>query len=221
MCRLLGISRSWFYGFQAGQDARNCREANRGRRDQELLPKIKGFFTASRQRYGSRRIHRDLVDVGEVVSERRVARIMRENRVSPRLRKRRRPVTTDSRHNMRPSPNLLEQQFHCDTPNTVWLADITYVGTGQGWLYVAAIKDMATREIVGWAMADHMRAELCCDALKMALGRRQICLGLVHHGDRGSQYAGEKYRRILSRFGITQSMSRKGQCLDCEYGIAA
>ena len=124
------------------------------------------------------------------VSERRVARIMRENKVSPLLRRRRKPVTTDSNHKLKPSPNLLEQKFHCQTPNTVWLADITYIDTDEGWLYLAGIKDMATRGIVGWAMEDHMRAELCCEALKMALGRRGPVPGLIHHSDRGSQYAG-------------------------------
>ena len=105
--------------------------------------------------------------------------------MSPLFRKRRKPVTTDSNHKLKPSPNLLEQKVHCQTPNTVRLADITYIDTDEGWLYLAGIKDMATREIVGWAMEDHMRAELCCEALKMALGRRGPVPGLIHHSDRG------------------------------------
>lgn len=208
------LCRGWFYGFLASQAARDQRQVDRNARDLELLPKIKTFFKASRKCYGSKRIHQDLVADGEAVSERRVARIMRENKVSPPLKKRRKPVTTDSNHKMRPSPNLLEQDFHCLTPNTVWLADITYIDTDEGWLYLAGVKDMATREIVGWAMEGHMRAELCCDALTMALGRRGPVPGLIHHSDRGSQYAGTKYRKMIKKAELTQSMSRKGECLD-------
>ena len=197
LCRLLGLSRSWVYGFQATQDARTQQSEERERRDQALLDLIRTFFKASKACYGSKRIHCDLRDAGETVSERRVAKIMRENKISPRLRIKRKPITTDSSHKMKPSPNLLEQEFHCLAPNTVWLADITYVDTDQGWLYLAGVKDMASREIVGWAMADHMRAELCCDALKMALGRRGPVSGLIHHSDRGSQYASEDYRKLL------------------------
>ncbi len=174
LCRVLEISRGWFYGFLATQPARDQRKADRDARDArdlDLLPKIETFFKTSKKCYGSKRIHQDLVADGETVSERRVARIMKENKVSPRLNKRRTPVTTDSNHKMSPSPNLLEQEFYCLTPNTVWLADITYIDTDEGWLYLAGVKDMATREIVGWSMEDHMRAELCCDALTMALGR--------------------------------------------------
>jgi transposase InsO family protein len=125
-----------------------------------------------------------------------------------------RAVTTDSNHKLKPSPNLLEQKFHCQTPNTVWLVDITYNDTDEGWLYLAGIKDMATREIVGWAMEDHMRAELCYEALKMALGRRGPVPGLINHSDRRSQYAGGKYRELIGKAHLTQSMSRKGECLD-------
>ena len=110
--------------------------------------------------------------------------------------------------------NLLEQAFHCLTPNTVWLADITCIDTDEGWLWLADVKDMATREIVGWAMEDHMRAGLCCDALTMALGRRDPVPGLIHHSDRGSRYAGGEYRKLIKKAGLTQSMSRKGECLD-------
>ena len=214
LCRLLKMSRGWFYGFRISQPARDQRSFERKAREKELLPKIRAFFKASKKCYRSKRIHQDLLADGAAVSERRVARIMKENNVSPRLKKRRKPITTDSNHKMSPSPYLLEQEFHCLTPNVVWLADITYIDTDEGWLYLAGIKDMATREIVGWAMEDHMRAELCCEALKMALGRRGSVPGLIHHSDRGSQYAGEKYRQLINKAGLTQSMSRKGECLD-------
>lgn len=214
LCRVLQVSRGWFYGFQSNQSARERREECREARDLELLPKIHASFKASKGCYGSKRVHQDLVADGEVVSERRVARIMRENKISPRQKKRRKPITTDSNHKMQPSPNLLKQEFDCLTPNTVWLADITYIETDEGWLYLAGVKDMATREIVGWSMEDHMRAELCCDALKMALGRRRPVPGLIHHSDRGSQYAGTEYRKLIKKAKLIQSMSRKGQCLD-------
>lgn len=214
LCRIVGVSRSWFYGFVQSQSARDHRQTRRVNRDAELLPKIKLAFSQSKKRYGSKRVYKDLKADGEDVSERRVARIMRQNKISPRLHKRRKPRTTDSNHSLRPSPNLLEQQFECTVPNRVWLADITYVDTDEGWLYVAAVKDMATREIVGWAMDDHLRSELCCDALKMALGRRGPVPGLIHHSDRGVQYAGSEYRAVLGSAKIIQSMSRTGQCLD-------
>ena len=214
LCRVPAISRGWFYGFLASQPARDQRQADRDARDPELLPGIKTFFKAGRKCYGSKRIHQDPVADGETVSERRVARIMKENKVSPHLNKRRKPVTTDSNHKMSPSPNLLEQEFHCLTPDTVWLADITCIDTDEGWLWLAGVKDMATREIVGWAMEDHMRAGLCCDALTMAPGRRGPVPGLIHHSDRGSRYAGGEYRKLIKKAGLTQSMSRKGECLD-------
>ncbi len=214
LCRLVRLSRSWFYGRHAGQDARDERQNRRAAQDKALLERISHFFKASKERYGSKRIHRDLCADGERVSERRVARTMRENKISARLRKPRKPVTTNSNHKLTPSPNLLQRAFHCTTPNTVWLADITYVETDEGWLYLAAVKDMATREIVGWAMADHLRAELCCDALRMALDRRVPVPGLILHSDRGVQYASGDYRKIIHRAKLTQSMSRKGECLD-------
>jgi len=139
---------------------------------------------------------------------------MREHGLVVLRKKRRLPVTTDSRHGHPIAPNLLEQKFETTKPNTTWLADITYVATGEGWLYVAAIKDMATREIVGWAMDDHLRAELCERALLMAIQRRQPPKGLIHHSDRGVQYASTSYQKILKRHGLTPSMSRKGNCLD-------
>jgi len=204
----------WFYGFPASQPARDQRQAGREARDHALLPKIKAFFRVSKKCYGSKRIHQDLLAAGEVVSERRVARIMKETRCLRFFASVEKPITTDSNHKLKPSPNLLEQKFHSQTPNTVWLADITYIDTDEGWLYLAGVKDMATREIVGWAMEDHMRAELCCAALEMALGRRGPVPGLIHHSDRGSQYAGGDYRKLIKKAELTQSMSRKGECLD-------
>ncbi|WP_221931565.1 IS3 family transposase [Palleronia caenipelagi] len=143
LCRLVRLSCSWFYGHGAGEAARESREARRAARDKALLERISHFFKASKHRYGSKRIHRDLCADGERVPERRVARIMRENRISAGQRKPRKPFTTNSNHKLTPSPKLLGRSFHCTTPNTVWLADISYVDTGEGWLYLAAIKKCA------------------------------------------------------------------------------
>ncbi|WP_185962325.1 IS3 family transposase [Palleronia caenipelagi] len=141
LCRLVRLSRSWFHGHGAGEAARESREAGRAARDKALLERISHFFKASKGRYGSKRIHRDLCADGESVSERRVARIMQENRISARPCEPRKPFTTKSNHQLTPSSNLLQRAFHCTTPNTVWLAHISYVDTGEGWLCLAAIKE--------------------------------------------------------------------------------
>jgi transposase InsO family protein len=143
-----------------------------------------------------------------------VARLMREMGLSARRGRRRPPRTTDSRHDLPVAPNLLDRRFAAERPDTVWLADVSHLPTGEGWLYLAAIEDLATREIVGWSMADHLRAGLCVDALVMALQRRRPEAGLIHHSDRGVQYAAEPYRQVLERHGIRRSMSRRGNCLD-------
>jgi len=147
-------------------------------------------------------------------ARRRVARLMREMGLAARRGRRRAPRTTDSRHDIPVAPNLLDRNFAAERPDTVWLADISYLPTGEGWLYLAVIEDMASREIVGWSMADHLRAELCIDALVMALQRCRPEPGLILHSDRGVQYASNPYREVLERHGIRQSMSRRGNCLD-------
>src|SRR5947209_811637 len=139
---------------------------------------------------------------------------MREMGLSARQEQSRPTRTTDRRHDLPLAPTLLDRHFDAERPDTVWLADISYLPTDEGWLYLAAIEDLATREVVGWSMADHLRAELCVDALVMALQRRRPEPGLIHHSDRGVQYAAEPYRKVLKRHGIKQSMSRKGNCLD-------
>ena len=139
---------------------------------------------------------------------------MREMGLAARRGRRRAPRTTDSRHELPVAPNLLDRNFVADRPDAVWLADISYLPTDEGWLYLAAVEDLATREIVGWSMADHLRAGLCVDALVMALQHRRPGPGLIHHSDRGVQYAAEPYREVLRRHGIKQSMSRRGNCLD-------
>jgi putative transposase len=210
LCRVIGVSVSGFYAWlQAIPITQRRAEA-----DAELRGHIGRIFGARRQIYGSPRIHAELRREGRRHSRRRIERLMREMGLSARQGRRPVPRTTNSRHDHPIAPNRLERNFTADRPNQVWLADISYIARDEGWLYLAAVKDMATREIVGWSMADHLRAELCIDALVMALQRHPPSSGLIHHSDRGVQYAAEPYRAVLERHGIVQSMSRRGNCLD-------
>jgi putative transposase len=209
-CRAIGASVSGFHTWLRAIPAARIR----AEAEAELRGHIGRIFSARRRVYGSPRVHAELRREGRRHSRRRVARLMREMGLQARRGRRRAPRTTDSRHDLPTAPNLLDRNFVADRPDTVWLADLSYLSTDQGWLYLAAIEDLATREIVGWSMADHLRAGLCVDALVMALQRRRPSPGLVHHSDRGVQYAAEPYRRVLERHGIKQSMSRRGNCLD-------
>jgi putative transposase len=206
LCKVVGVAASGFYAWlRRGPSQRRAD-------DERVKEKIKAIFTNSRQTYGSPRIHAELQETGLRISRKRVDRLMRESGLVPLVRRRWVPRTTDSRHHHVVAPNLLEQKFTADRPNAVWLADISHIPTGEGWLYLAAIKDMATREIVGWSMADHLLAELTCDALVLAIRRRQPPAGLIHHADRGVQYACTDYQAILQRHGLLSSMSRRGNC---------
>ena len=187
---------------------------NRAAAEAELRGHIGRIFTARGRVYGAPRVHAELRREGRQHARRRVARLMREMGLSARRGRRPTPRTTDSRHDLPVAPNLLARDFAAARPDTVWLADISYLPTDEGWLYLAAIEDMATREIVGWSMADHLRAGLCVDALVMALQRCRPPEGLIHPSDRGARYASGPYRQVLERHGIKQSMSRKGNCLD-------
>jgi putative transposase len=210
LCRIVGASVSGFYAWLRAIPA----VQSRADIEAELRGRIDRLFSARRRVYGSPRIHAELRREGRRHSRRRVARLMREMGLTARRGGRRMPRTTDSRHDLPVGPNLLGRRFAAERPDAVWLADLSYLPTDEGWLYLAAIKDMATREIVGWSMADHLRAGLCVDALVMALQRHRPPEGLIHHSDRGVQYAAEPYRQVLERHGITQSMSRRGSCLD-------
>ena len=210
LCRVVGASVSGFYAWLRAIPA----VQNRAKTEAELCDHIGRIFAAFRRVYGSPRVHAELHREGRRHGRRRIERLMRQMGLVARHGRRRRPRTTDSRHDLPVAPNLLDRHFVAERPDAVWLADISYLPTGEGWLYLAAIKDMATREIVGWSMADHLRAELCLDALVMALQRCRPPPGLIHHSDRGVQYACGPYRAVLERHGITQSMSRRGNCLD-------
>jgi transposase InsO family protein len=209
MCRVLKVSRSGFYAWQRRTPSR------RTQREEELIKKIRKVHEESRGLYGYPRAHRALLIEGEVVSRNTVARLMRKAKIRAKTRKRYVPRTTDSRHDRPVADNLLERDFTAAAPNRKWVADITYVPSGEGWLYLAAVLDVYSRRVVGWSMADHMEVDLVADALNMALmHRRPAGRNLLHHSDRGSQYASDHYQGLLERHGITVSMSGKGDCYD-------
>lgn len=208
LCHVLGVSPAGFYAWRSRPDSARA-VANR-----ELLEHVRRLYAQHRGRYGSPRLHAALRAEGRGVSRGRVERLMRQHGIRATASQRFRPVTTDSRHGLPVAPNLLEQRFVASAPNQVWLADITYVPTGEGWLYLAAVLDLATRKVVGWAMRDHLRSELTTAALLMALQRQRPANGLTHHSDRGGQYASGEYRKLLTGAGMKASMSRTGNCYD-------
>ena len=207
LCRVLRVSRSGYYAW------RDRKPSVRALDDERLRPKVVEAFKVGRGTYGSPRVLDELIDQGFEIGRRRVARLMRElglRGVSPRKFR----VTTDSDHNHAIAENLLARDFEAKRPNEKWVTDITYVWTSEGWLYLAIVMDLYSRRIVGWSMADHLRTELCLDALQMAIKQRTKIRGLVHHSDRGVQYASDRYRAALKAQGIECSMSRRADCWD-------
>ena len=207
LCRVLAVSVSGFYA-----SVRRPSSA-RLRRDRELAEKVSAAHVASRKRYGSPRVHAELKAAGEEVGRKRVARIMRENRLVARCRRRFRK-TTDSVHKFPIAPNVLKRNFTVTAPDLAWVTDITFLWTKQGWLYLAVILDLFSRRVVGWATSENVDRHLALAALDMALVRRQPVAGLVHHSDRGSTYAADGYQAALRTRGFECSMSRKGDCWD-------
>ena len=209
MCDILEVSRSGFYDWQKRLPG------PRARRHADLLAQVKVAFHGARATYGSPRITRELADQGVRVCRNTVAKIMQEAGLAGRTPRRFVSKTTDSSHEHPIATNHLDRHFEPgDTSAPAWVADITYIPTQEGWLYLAAVMDLRSRRIVGWAMADHLRAELALDALHMALKRTGTSEGLMHHSDRGVQYACGEYRRLLESRGIVCSMSRTGNCYD-------
>ena len=207
MCRALGVSTSGYYDWRAEP------ETARERRDAALLPKVQAAFRAHRGRYGSPRVAKVQSSVEGPVSAKRVARIMRETGLVSRPRKRF-VATTNSAHVDPIAPNLLERNFTTVAPNRVWVTDVTAIWTHAGWLYLAAILDLFSRRVVGWATSESNDRLLALDALHAAVGKRTPERGLIHHSDRGSPYASEDYRAALQTNGMVASMSRKGDCWD-------
>lgn len=210
MCRALRVSRSGFYDWAKRDPSERTREAQR------LRLEIRSIHRKSRCTYGSPRVYRALRKQGIGCSRKRVERLMREDGIRAK-KKRRFRVTTDSNHSRPVAPNLLKRRFSVEEVegvNQVWISDITYLPTREGWLYLAVVLDLASRRVVGWAMKDSLEATLATDAFQMALWSRRPARGLLHHSDRGVQYACEAYQAILAQHGITGSMSRKGDCYD-------
>ena len=205
LCRTLQVSRAGFYAWQARPPA------PRVRADDRLGLEIAAIHAESRQRYGSPRIHAELTDRGCRTSRKRVARLMRVRGLAARRRRRFR-VTTHSRHPFPIAPNVLARQFERAEPDQAWVTDITYIPTDEGWLYLAVILDLCSRFAVGWAMSERITDALTLDALDLALARRCPPPGLLHHSDRGSQYASGDYQRVLAQHGMVCSMSRRGDC---------
>lgn len=207
LCRVLSVSPSGYYAWLSRPPS--CRQADNLR----LLGKIRHLFKASRQTYGSPSIQRDLLKQGESCSRRRVARLMREDGLRVRTR-RRYKVTTDSRHSLAVADNLLQRRFNAGTAPAAWAGDITYIRTAEGWLYLAVLLSVKTRRVVGHAMGRFIDTNLCLSALRMAAGRVALPPGMLHHSDRGKQYCSAAYRRQLDQYGLQPSMSRRGDPWD-------
>ena len=210
MCRVLDVAPSGFYA------SRKSVPSERARTDERLRVKVRAIHKMSRGNYGSPRIHAELQERGERVSRKRVARLMGEEGLRGKKR-RRYKVTTNSNHTYPVAPNVLDRKFgvdEIDAPDQVWAADITYVPTREGWLYLAIVLDLASRLVVGWSMGETLESSLAVDALNMAIQRRRPAAGLLHHSDRGVQYASNEYRALLEGKAAVASMSRKGNCWD-------
>lgn len=209
MCRVLGVARAAFYAWAKAPV--RPREQYR----QELAEQIEQVRQEPYMNvYGSPRMTQELKARGVAVSRNTVARVMKEAEIRADLPKRFVPCTTDSNHDHPVAPNTLDRDFTADAPNRKWLSDITYIPTHEGWLYLAGVLDCFSRKIVGWSMDVTMKAKLVCDALDMAVVRRKPDADLLHHSDRGSQYACEAFQSLLSEHGIACSMSRTGDCYD-------
>lgn len=207
LCEMLDVSTSGY------ADWKKCGGPTHWLSDEQLLALIRAVHAEYRQAYGSPRITAELKSRGIPASLERVKRLMKENGIRAK-HKRRYKATTDSKHALPVAPNLLERQFVASGPEQVWTADITYIPTRDGWLYLAVVMDLYTRMIVGWSMDSRMTRELVMDALRMARFRRKPRPGMLHHSDRGSQYCSHDYQALLSEYGMVASMSRKGNCWD-------
>ena len=207
-CQVLGVSRSGYYQYRRSRENRPDDPIH-----QEMLEWVEDITKSSDNTYGSRRMKAALNILGYPVSRNKARKLMREANVQVRQRKKYK-VTTNSNHRQPVFDNLLNREFEVAQIDQVYAADITYVWTREGWLYLAVAIDLCSRKVVGWSMSSRMKAQLVCDALHMAIRRRRPKAGLIHHSDRGSQYASKAFRRLLKAHDIKGSMSRKGDCWD-------
>jgi transposase InsO family protein len=207
-CDVLAVSRSGFYAWRRREPSVTAR------RRAALTDQIRRVHRASRETYGSPRVHAELVANGQACNRKTVAKCMRQAGIQAKSHRRFRVATTDSKHAHPVAENLVNRNFQPARKNETWTADITYVATDEGWLYLAAVEDLFTRQIVGWSMSERIDSRLVVDALEMAMARKCPGNNLVAHSDRGVQYASEHYQRLLRTHGITCSMSRQGNCWD-------
>ena len=207
MCRLFDVSRSAYYAWKKRP------KSIRQQENERLLSEIKQIYQMSRGLYGSPRITAELREKGFNYGHNRIARLMHQNKIQAKTRKKFR-VTTNSRHKLPVAPNILERRFCADSKDQIWLSDITYIRTHQGWLYLAAVLDVYSRSVVGWSMSSHLSQELVLNALKQAIGRRNPEKGIIFHSDRGVQYASHSVKELLNTHKFRQSMCGKGNCYD-------
>ena len=208
MCLALKVSRSGFYGWKREKDS-----GKRVKEDLKLLEMIQKSYKESRGTYGSPRMTRELREKGMACGKNRIARLMKQNNIMAKTR-RKFKATTQSKHPFPVAPNLLNRNFKASAPNRVWLSDLTYIWTEEGWLYLAVILDVFNRQIVGWGMGDRLTADLVLRAFNQAVGMRHPASGLIFHSDRGVQYACSEFRKVLQENKMIQSMSGKGNCYD-------
>jgi putative transposase len=208
MCKILDVSRSGYYKW------RKSPPSEREKQREELAKRVQHHYEDNSGLYGSPKITHLIRQEGYRVSEKTVGRIMKKRGLKSRTVRKHRVQTTDSNHDMPVAPNLLDQQFDTAAPNQVWVVDITYIWTREGMLYLASVMDLFSRRIVGWALLERMTVDLVNQALDAAYQANKPKPGLIHHSDRGSQYASKEYRSKLEQYGMVSSMSRKGNCYD-------
>jgi putative transposase len=208
LCGALGVSRGGFYAWLTRP------RSERSRNDEELGAKVRASFLASDRTYGARRVWHDLISEGVSCRLHRIERLMRQQGLKARPRRRRLPPDLAERQAGAIAANMLDRSFDAPVPNHKWIADFTYIGTAEGWLYVAAVVDLFSRRVVGWSMSATMTAQLVTDALVMAIWRHGKSRALLHHSDRGSQYTSEPFQPLMADHGVTCSMSRSGNCWD-------
>lgn len=207
LCEVLDVSASGYY------DWVDRPESNRAMENRRLVTQIKCHHQASQRIYGSPRIHRDLVESGECVGVNRVARLMKQENIQSKVAKKF-VITTQSKHSMEPAPDRLKRQFRTNAKNIAWVSDTTFIPTRQGWLFLAVILDLFSRQVIGWAMSNKNDRQLVSDALTMAIWRRGLVDNVIVHSDRGATYASNEYQQLLKQHQLLCSMSRKGECLD-------
>jgi putative transposase len=207
MCSVFQVSSSGYYEWRGRPPSKRTIE------NQRLGAKIKDIFISNRRVYGTRRIQEELLEDGEKISRYRIGRLMSQQDLKCKTKKKFK-VTTDSNHNFPVAPNILDRKFNVQHPDQVYVGDITYIPTSEGWLYLAVFIDLYSRMVVGWSMSNRINAKLTCDSLLMAIWKRKPSKGLMVHSDRGSQYASHKFQDLLRTHSYVCSMSRKGNCWD-------